>query len=267
MSRLILAFVVSLLAAGRLAAAPGDGAAAYLLGPRDQIEVNIASYPDLRTTTRLAPDGNVVLPLIGTIALGGLAPADAAAAIAARYAGGGFIKAPSVRVEIVDYQSRKASVLGMVNAQGLIVLDRGYSVAEIIARAGGLAPGAAETAVIVRQQPGGGIERLTVDLGQLTAPGGSGALAEVRAGDVIYVPKAPTFSVIGAVNRAGSYPITAGMTIQQALAAAGDVARIGSRSRLKVQRPAAGGGTTVVAVRPDDLVQPGDVIIVRERLF
>ena len=265
LSRLLLALLLVAIGAGPLAAAPVGG---YLLGPGDQIEINVASYPDLKTVARVGSDGNVILPLVGPVQVAGLAPPDAANLIETKFVGGGFINLPTVRIEVLDYQSRKASVLGQVNTQGLIVLDRSYSVAEIIARAGGLGPEAAEEVVIVRQKSDGTSERLSVSLGELIAATGGGALTEVRAGDVIFVPRAPTFSVIGAVTKAGTYRLTAGMTVQQALAAAGDVARIGTRSGLKVRRAGTNGAVTqTVAVGADDAVQAGDVIIVRERLF
>jgi len=238
------------------------------LGPQDQIEVNVTSYPDLKTVTRIAPDGNVVLPLIGAVAVGGLTPAAAAHVIEGRYATGGYIKAPAVRIEITDYQSRKASVLGEVNAQGLIVLDRNYSVAEILAKAGGLGPNAADTAVIVRQKPGGVSERISIDIGELVGTGGAGALTRVEPGDVVFVSKAPTFSVIGAVNRPGTYPLHKGITVDQGLAAAGDVNAYGSRSKLKIRRaPAEGAATIVLPAKIDDPLQPGDIVVVGERVF
>ncbi len=267
--RLILVLVAAFgLIAAAAPAGNRSGAEAVVLGPLDQIEVNIDNYPDLRTTTRVNSEGVVVLPLVGAVAVAGLTPADAANAIETYYVNGGFIKLPTIRIEVVDYQSRKASVLGQVNNQGLIALDRAYSVAEIVAKAGGLAPDAAEAAVVIRQKPDGSSERLTVDLGQTLAAAGAGALMAVRAGDVVFVPKAPTFSVVGAVNRAGTYPLKSGLTVDQALAAAGDLSVYGTRSKLRIRRvPAAGGAATVVAVGPDDIVQPGDIIVVKERMF
>jgi polysaccharide export outer membrane protein len=173
-----------------------------------------------------------------------------------------------VRIDVLDYQSRKASVLGEVNTQGLVVLDRDYSVAEILAKAGGLANDAGDSAVIIRQKPGGGSERITIDIGELMATGGAGALTRVEAGDVVFVPKAPNFSVIGAVARAGTYPLRKGMNVDQGLAAAGDVNVYGSRSKVKIRRvPASGGAITTITARLEDLLQPGDIIVVGERVF
>lgn len=241
---------------------------AFVLGPQDQIEVNVASYPDLRTVARIAPDGTVILPLVGSVAVAGKTPAMAAKTIETLLTSGGYIKLPTVRVEVLDVQSRKASVLGQVNNQGLVVLDRDYSVAEILAKAGGLAPDAADTAVIVRQLPAGGSERISIDIGELMAAGGAGALTRVQPGDVLFVARAPTFSVIGAVNRPGTYPLRKSMTVEQALAAAGDINTYGSRSKVRIRRtPAEGGAAVTLNAKIDDPVQPGDVLNVGERVF
>ena len=254
----LLSAALMLLMAG--AAVPED----YVLGPLDQVEMNVANFPDLTTKTRISPAGHVVLPLIGEIDIGGRTPAAAAAEIEARYRAGGFVNAPSVRLEITEYQSRKASVLGQVVTQGLVVLDRPYTVAELIARAGGLSADAGETARLVHQRASGGPETIVIDLAEI---GGAGALALVQPGDVVFVPRAPTISVVGAVNHAGVYRMTPGMTVQQALATAGDVARIGTRGGIKVRRAAALGATSLVAVGLDDRLMPGDVVVVRERVF
>lgn len=242
---------------------------ALVLGPLDQIEVNVASYPELKTLTRIAADGTVILPLVGAVKIGGLAPADAANAIETNYVNGGFIKLPTVRVELVDIQSRKVSVLGEVNAQGLLALDRSYSVAEILARAGGLGPEAADSAILIRQPAADTPPlRVMIDLGELVAGSGASALTPVRAGDVVFVPKAPTFSVTGAVSKPGTYRLAKGMTVDQAIAAAGDVGQFGTRSKLRVRRaPATGGATAMLPVALDDRVLAGDIIVVRERLF
>lgn len=272
MFRLFLILLVTapaVAAAAPAANAPAARAAETLvLGPSDQIEVNVDNYPELKTTTRIGADGNVVLPLVGTVQLGGLTPLDAANTIETYYVNGGFIKLPTVRVEIIDYQSRRVSVLGEVNRQGLVMLDRKYSLAEILAKVGGLAPDAGDTAVIVRPRPDGSSERLTIEIGQPADASGMTTLTEVRAGDVVMVPKAPTFSVVGAVTRAGTYPLKSHMTVDQALAAAGDLSPFGSRGKLKVRRVSpAGGAVQQVKIQPQDLVQPGDIIVVFERLF
>jgi polysaccharide export outer membrane protein len=267
---LMMLFMLPALAAAapvadRPAARPAE---TFLLGPSDQIEVNVDNYPELKTTTRIGADGNVILPLVGIVQLDGLAPRDAANTIETHYVNGGFIKVPKVRVEIVDYQSRRVSVLGEVNRQGLVVLDRQYSLAEILAKVGGLAPDAGDMAIIVRPRTDGSSERLEIEIGQTADGSGMTTLTQVRPGDVVMVPKAPTFSVIGQVTRPGTYPLKSHMTVDQALAAAGDLSPFGSRSNLKVRRiDPAGGAVRQAKVKPEELVRSGDIIVVPERFF
>lgn len=260
---------IALLAAplGAQTAEPAAVSAPYRLGSSDVVEIVVANFPELTTRTRIDTDNSVTLPLIGKVTIGGMAAGAAAREIEARYQAGGFVNAPNVRVEIMEFQSRKASVLGQVTRQGMIALDRPYTVAELLAQSGGLGGEAGDSATLVRQLPNGETLRVPIDLALLERGAGAAALP-VQPGDVIMVPRAATISVVGAVNKAGVYRLTPGMTVQQALAMAGDIARIGTRNRLKIRRPAeSGGASTIIKAGLDDVLKPGDVIVVRERIF
>lgn len=47
-------------------------AAEYILGPNDQLEINIIGQPDLTTKQVVTPDGTISLPVIGRIKVAGL---------------------------------------------------------------------------------------------------------------------------------------------------------------------------------------------------
>jgi len=47
-------------------------AAEYVLGPNDQLEINVISQPDLTTRQVVTPDGTISLPVIGRIKVEGL---------------------------------------------------------------------------------------------------------------------------------------------------------------------------------------------------
>lgn len=243
---------------------PPAAPASYQLGALDIVEVSVANFPELTTKTRIGDDGGITLPLVGKVGIAGLTQDGAARKITDAYRGGGYINAPTVRVEVAEFQSRRVSVLGEVTNQGLVTLDRPYTLGEILARTGGLTPAAADHATIVRQRPGGTTEKLTIDLTRFVE--GVGATTPVQAGDLIVVPRAATISVIGAVTRAGVYRMSTGMTVDQAMATAGDVNQFGSRKGMKIRRTVNGTVTTLQA-NLDTPVQAGDVVIVRERLF
>jgi polysaccharide biosynthesis/export protein len=255
----ILAFAIS---CASQAAAQGVGN--YLLGPGDFVEVALVAQQSEVTKTRINNDNSVVLPLIGRIIIGGYSINDAQTRIEQGYLERKFIVNPIVRIDVISYESQKVSVLGQVNSQTLVALDRQYSTTEILARAGGLTGEAGDSIIIVRHVPGGASVREEFDLVSILS--GTSASPILRSGDVVFVPRAPTVSVVGAVARAGSFKFSRGATVQQAIALAGDVTRLGSLDGLRIRRRGTD-GSKIVSVSLDDMVLDGDVIMIKERLF
>ena len=88
----------------------------------------------------------------------------------------------------------------------------------------------------------------------------------LQAGDTVYVPKAAQVYVMGSVARPGALRYQEGMTVLQALTLAGGVTERGSAGRTKVIR-IVGGKKVEKKVKPTDLVQPEDTLMVPERFF
>jgi polysaccharide biosynthesis/export protein len=237
---------------------------AYTLGPGDLIEISLLNQADPPAKVRIDADNSVVLPLIGRIIIGGLSATDARQQIEDSYVTGKYLVKPIVRLDVLAYESQKVSILGAVGNQALLPLDRSYTLTEILARAGGLSPDAGDSAIILHKS--GSISREVIDLSALLD--GSTTAPTILTGDTIIIPKAPTISVVGAVARAGVFRLTRGMTTLQAIAAAGDITRMGSMSDIKVRRSKPGTGTRqLMAIQLDDLLQDGDIIAIKERIF
>ena len=65
----------------------------YRLQPYDLIDIDVYSEEDLHKPARLGADGTALLPLIGSVKLGGLTVAEATDKVRDRYAAG-FVKNP-----------------------------------------------------------------------------------------------------------------------------------------------------------------------------
>ncbi|MBO9621733.1 MAG: polysaccharide biosynthesis/export family protein [Sphingomonas sp.] len=240
-------------------AATGAGTAApagYRLGPDDEIKVSVYGQPDLSLITRIKADGSVRLAMLGAVDARGKTTAELADAIAGAYSRGGYLQNPSVNVEVSQYVSRFVTVLGNVPQAGNYPLDRPYSVAAMLARAGGSTTNGAN-AVILTPADGSGPVRISLsDLG-------AGAGRQLAPGDILFVPPAEKVYVYGQVQQPGAFNFAAGQTFRQALALAGGPTLAGSTKRIKVRR----GGKEIEGVSLDDTVQPEDVLIIREKLF
>jgi polysaccharide export outer membrane protein len=235
--------------------APQAASAGYQLGPDDEVKISIFGQPDLSTTTRIKADGTVVLALVGAVRAQGKTTTQLAQDIAAGYASGGYLTKPSVNVEVSNFVSRFVTVLGNVPQAGNYPLDRGYTVASMLAKAGGSTKDGAN-AVILTPADGSGPVRISL------ADMASGATRQLQPGDTLFVPQAEKIYVYGQVQQPGAFSYAPGQSFRQALALAGGPTLAGSTKRIKVRRE----GKEIQA-NLDDPVKPEDVLIIREKLF
>ena len=172
-------------------AAPQTGGvsapAGYTLSPNDQVAVEVFGEDDLRTNGRLNGEGNVSLPLLGSVHLAGLTLTQAAARLTELY-GKDYLVNPRVNVTLVGYAKRRFTMLGQVNRPGSFEMPDdspgGIDLLEAIAMAGGYTRIAAPGRISVRRQTSSGEQILQVDARKVAK--GSGAF-RVKPGDTVTV--------------------------------------------------------------------------------
>ena len=236
----------------------GDSSSsAYVLGRDDVVAVGLLGRTDFGGRARVQADGTIQLNFIGKIQAADRTTAELAEAVASALKTGGYFADPVVTVEVVGYASRYVTILGAVGSPGLVPINRPYRMSEILARVGGVRDNAADY-LQVRHANG---EETRLALRDL-ATGDASADPYVQAGDKIYAPTAETFYIYGQVRSPGQMQLSTGMTMRMALAKAGGLTESGSDKKIDVTRE---GKKTKVKL--DDPVQPGDVIVVGERLF
>lgn len=229
----------------------------YVLGANDEVTITVFGRADTTITTRIAEDGTVTFPYVGTVKARGETPRSLAAKIAAGLKAGGYFTNPIVNVDVKTFISNSVTVFGNVTTPGVLPLDRTLTVAMMVARAGGARADAADYAILRRANDQ---SEQKIYFNDLTR---SGAGVRLRAGDTIFVPQAEQFFVYGQVNAPGQFAIQSGMTVRQALARAGGPTLGGSEKKVSLYR----NGKRTKKVGLDDLVQAKDVLRVGERLF
>ena len=238
-----------------------SGDRSYILGMGDIIDVAVLGGGDYNTRGRIGSDGAVLLPLLGAVQATGRSPGQLADEVRTALQKGGYFPNPLVRIDVITVASRFVTVLGFVTTPGLIPLDREYHLSEIVARVGGRSGGGADFAILSRQ----GVPAARYSFADLaTADREKDPL--VVPGDKIYVPAIETevFYLSGQVKAPGAYPITAGLTVRQALARGGGVGDNGNEKGAKIIRK----GVPVKGVKLDEtIVESGDVVTIGERMF
>ncbi len=239
----------------------------YPLGAGDQVRIQVFQNPDLTVEARVSESGVISYPLLGAIRIGGLSPTDAEKLIARRLREGNFLQNPQVTLNVTGFRSQQVSVLGNVTRPGRYPLETtGMRLSEVLSLAGGVTATGADEVVLMTTR-NGKIERVEVDLVDMFATGDASKDVIVRAGDVLFVNRAPNFYVYGQVQRPGMYPLDRGMTVAQALAKGGGLTLRGTDKGVRVHRRY--GNRTVQVLEPklDDPVRPDDLIFVRESIF
>ena len=239
----------------------------YQLAAGDVIRIQVFQNPDLTLESRVSESGTITFPLVGTVKIGGQAIGAAEQAIAKSLRDGGFVQQPQVNIVLLQNRGNQVSVLGQVGRPGRFPLETfNIRVSEMLAIAGGIASSGADTIIITGIRDGKRF-RKEIDLPGLFLKESAEGDMVVSGGDVIYVHRAPMYYIYGEVQRPGTYRVERNMTIQQALANGGGPTVRGTEWLLRLYRRNAEGRLEKVSPEHSELIQPEDVLYVRESLF
>jgi len=244
-------------------AADPDPTAVYRIGPGDVLDIRLLNRGARPTTTayEVTPTGLLSYPsLAEPLKVAGLTADQIAARLGAQLklrAGG---TEPEIAVGVRDYASHAVILSGMVKEPGTVILQReGVPLYVVIAYAQPLA--GAGQAVVVSRVTG---RSTAVDLSDAAA-----AKMLVRPGDVITVRRRPEqfVYVSGAVRQPGQKRFQVGLTLTQAVMAAGGTIASRGPSVVTVTRQDVDGRLTSTRYdlaeikagkTPDPLVRAGD---------
>ncbi len=244
------------------AAADADPTAVYRVGPGDMLDVRVLKGTEPRTTAyKVTPTGLLDYPALREpLAVAGLTTEETAARLGAALKLRATGTAPEVVVGVREYASHAVIVGGMVKEAGTKILQReAVPLYVVVAHAQPLV-GAGE-AVIVSRATG---RTVTADLSDAAA-----MKTLVRPGDVVTVRALPKrfVYVAGAVREPGQRELHAGMTLTQALLAAGGAQSAGGAATVAVTRQGDDGRLStsrysLAEIRagrtPDPTLRPGD---------
>ncbi len=280
LKRLLGACLTAALAMGALAASAGDvkaptppadipavKAPLLQLGPGDSVNIQVYGQPDLSTTVYVADDGTLSVPLAGSVPVTGLSPSQASSLIENAFKTAKILVDPHVSITVTQSRSQRVSVLGQVGTPGRYAVESNTSILDLLAQAGGVSATGSDVVYVLRQDKDGKELRLPVDLKGLASGNGAVPTVTLQGGDSVFVPKAEQFSIYGEVATPGRYRVEPAMTVIEGIAKAGGVTIRGSTHRVAIKRKKPDGSYSTVKAKLGDLIQPDDVIQVKESIF
>lgn len=265
--RLLLLFITTLTAWGEQ-----KEDVTYVLRPNDTIRLAVYEEPDLSVQVRILKTGQASFPLIGSVEVGGLTVAGAAARIKELYLKD-YLVDPKLTLTVDEYATEFISVIGAVKVPGQIPMPvSGHlDLASAMATAGGLAENADVNGIQLVRASG------TSSSYSMSSIQGEAGRIQLSPGDRIIINQSvfvgKTLTVLGQVGKPGplTFPLNGRLDLVNAIALAGGLTDLANPKKVTINRK---GTVTVVdfkaiSQRGDRplILQPDDVVTVAERLF
>ncbi|MDQ5988216.1 MAG: hypothetical protein CSYNP_03974 [Syntrophus sp. SKADARSKE-3] len=264
----------------------------YKIGGYDVLSVIVYEEKDLsRENVRVTADGYITFPLIGRLKVSDLTTTEIERLISKLLAEKDYLIDAHVSVLVVKYEGRKFSALGAVSNPGPYPLQARERILDGISKAGGLAsvrqtggreePQSQEGMIIRTLNAGKANEKKIVinfDLQGLLKGRDQNSNIFLAENDVLYIPSADFFYIIGEVKTPGSFAFTKkDITIAEAISMAGGFTRIADRNSTRVVRVEKG-VEKIFEIKMDAItksgkmtqamgIRPNDLIIVPESFF
>ncbi len=219
----------------------------------NQIFLYIPGEQDFENTFTVDKNGDLNLPEIGKVNVVGKTPARAESEIKLKLAG--VYRALSRFYLEVRSRDRLVTVLGYVNSPAQVIIPEHGNVQMLIAKAGGLKPGAQLNKLQIKR----GDQTISFDYKSYLDSGNTDILPDVRSGDTLFVPVSPLLgnvqidfdaqtlsatgdagenelavTLIGELHSPGSFSYKPGMNIVDALMRAEGVTRYADVTKIRV---------------------------------
>lgn len=259
----------------------------YVLGPADLLGVNIWISPPQNYLLTVTPEGTLIIPMVGEVAVSGVSLAEAKSRIIEEIRK--KYRTQDITATLIRPRSIIVSISGNVLNPGLytvLATDRATKMLEVANKlAPTQTPGDLERInrtmstrnIVIKHRDGTSVR---VDIPRYTAMMENVWNPYLREGDVVIVPRKDehrnVFGIYGEVNAPGTYEFVRGDSIIDAVSIAQGITRLALVDSIEFSRLSRDGTqmtTSVLNLREivggstqDIALEPGDRIVVKPRV-
>ena len=239
----------------------------YRVGPQDVLNITVYGEEQLSGRIRVDNDGTFPFQYLNRVKAEGLTTIEIEHTLRTALADG-YLRNPQISVEVVEYRSQSVFVTGEVRLPNKYSLPGNSTLMDVLTLAGSVTANAGHWVLITRARQGAqgpaavdNSADLRVSLKDIQS--GKAQNITIRDGDTIFVPKAERVFVVGHVRNTGPITYEEGMTVFEAISAAGGITEKGS-NRFSIRR-LVNGRMREFDAKAEDVLQPGDQVNVRPR--
>ena len=225
--------------------------ASYVLGPGDQIAIRAFEVDEISDKPyRIDSEGDLNLPILGKVHAGGLTVEQFESDLSQRLKT--LVRNPQVSVSVVTYRAEPVFVTGYFKTTGIIPLQGGRTLLEVLTSVGGLQPNASRRIQVTRHLEEGRIplpnatvdeERkvstVEINIADLKNSLNPAENIQLQPLDTINVDRAEMVYVNGEVTRPGGFELgeRESIPVTQLIAMVGGLGKDADPANLRVLRP------------------------------
>lgn len=237
----------------------------YVIGPSDVLRITMRDVEVTQETVMVRSDGNISFSLVENIHAAGKTLTELDAALTAEL--GKYLRHPKVDVDVAEYNSKIASLLGAIRevsrqgvwtGQGRYPLKTKTSVLDLILEAGGTtADSQLERVQLIR-----GGRSYQLDLQRVLDTGDNSQNVILQGGDIVIVPgtelRSKKVIILGEVARPNVYMFSGDARFSEALSQAGGLTYSALRDDVRLIRVVEG-EPRMYSLNFERLMQRGDM--------
>jgi protein involved in polysaccharide export with SLBB domain len=215
-------------AADAAAPAPGE----YVLGPGDEVRIQLWGTVDFVGNQTLDRNGQINLPKVGAITLSGVQVKDLEAVL--RKQVGRVFNNFNVNAALGKLRGITVYVVGQANQPGTYNLSSLSTLVNAVFASGGPSVNGSMRHIELKR---GGKTVTTLDLYDFIGKGDKSKDAALQPGDVIMIPPAgPRMALVGATDHGAIYELKAASKVKDVLALGGGLSALASQQKALLER-------------------------------
>lgn len=239
----------------------------YVLSSGDVLEISVFGAPDLSQKAAINSAGNIYMPLINNVHVGGMHVEDAQGALENAYFDKGILKSPHVSIVVTNYASGVV-LMGEIARPGIYPIVGAGRLFDIFAEAGGPSASAGQIVTIKHKD---NTEPQTVVLSNDPVKSLS-ANVPVQQGDTIIISKAGVVYIVGEVYSPSGFLMDEKdrYTVMKLVAMARGTTKLAKTSKARIVRRTSDGQMEIpvpldkilASKAPDMPVQSNDILFI-----
>lgn len=168
----------------------------YFIEAGDVISVNVMPAQEFSKEVTVQPDGNIELPLLGSMKAQGMKPGELEKILTAKFSK--YVSNPSITLNVRRFAFNRVAVIGQIKGAGYYEYREGMRLLDLIAQAGGTQDYSRDSKVRIYRKIKGEGDKVTEQVIKANLEDVFDGYMEKNillvSGDIVYIPRKPYYS-------------------------------------------------------------------------